>query len=133
MIGGLSAEAVKHGLKLHMGKTVVMTNEMTGRPSHLNCGGCEVKVVNPSDAERYLGRTLCTGDYHDTDTARRADGRWTFKLLSWVPWFRITASRHVGRPNMRWDDAIARLAAGDWIHEALDEKYVEVISRWVHH
>eukprot|EP00973_Karenia_brevis_P089316 12385252-Karenia_brevis.AAC.1 len=54
--------------------------------------------------------------------ARRSDGRWTTKFLSWEP---VGGSRTRGHPKMRWTDAITnfckRAASSDnWIALAQD-------------
>ena len=36
--------------------------------------------------------------------ARRSDGRWTYRMLDWMP---TSWSRRVGRPSARWEDSIA--------------------------
>ena len=46
--------------------------------------------------------------------ARRADNRWTTRLLNWTPWFRCKPCRAVGRPVMRWDDMFTERCGGDW-------------------
>ena len=66
-------------------------------------------------------------------TAMQTDGRWNKRLLSWIPWFRASPHRNVGRPCKRWDDDIVHLAGGDWpsaaadpvVWEALRLHYVE--------
>ena len=56
MIEDLSKEAGKYGLKLHLGKTKVVTNTALCRPSSINCMGGSVQVLATNDSERYLGR-----------------------------------------------------------------------------
>ena len=47
--------------------------------------------------------------------AANADAdRWTRRILSWKPWFRMTPRRCVGRPLMRWDDDLVALAGDSW-------------------
>ena len=56
-------------------------------------------------------------------TARRADNRWSTRLLSWIPESR---SRGVGRPKARWGDCLGRYmdciygAGGYWTEIAQD-------------
>ena len=48
MIRDLSVEAAKYGLKVHAGKTVVLTNTSLKRPAQLTCGNMTVKVAPPN-------------------------------------------------------------------------------------
>ena len=56
MIDDLSKEAGKFGLKIHTGKTVVLSNRSVDRSKTMKCGSAEVKVASLDDTERYLGR-----------------------------------------------------------------------------
>ena len=237
MLCDLKSEARKYGLALHVGKTKVLTNATTKRPSEIDCGGQVVEVLDGGAAERYLGRQLAVEDYHATEltnrvdagwraffkfkdvlcnrrcpvksrlrlfesvvtpcvmyasgawtmtiegeaklrtarrkmlrwmmhagrkpeedwveyikratsrcenmaaehgvsdwvalqrrrkwklagqTANRDDLRWSTRLLSWKPGFRLLPFRNVGRPCKRWDDDITKLAGGSWIEAAKD-------------
>ena len=82
MIKDLGREAGKYGLKLHMGKTKVLTNCRHRRPSVLTCGEQQLQVLGMTEAEKYLGRKLATGSYHDTEVANRMASAWAsfFKL-----------------------------------------------------
>ena len=53
--------------------------------------------------------------------ARRTDIRWSKRLLGWKPHFRTIPYRDVGRPCLRWSDAIADVAGGDWAKAVADE------------
>ena len=52
MIDDLSKETGKFGLKIHTGKTVVLSNRSADRPKTVKCGSAEVKVASPDDTER---------------------------------------------------------------------------------
>ena len=82
MINDLSQEAAKYGLKLHMGKTVVLTNRCAGRPASVKCGAQTVKVVGEDDTEKYLGHKLSVSDFHRTEFDNRLASAWGafFKL-----------------------------------------------------
>ena len=54
-------------------------------------------------------------------TARDESQKWSSRLLAWRPWHRITPSRRVGRPVLRWDDEIVSFAGTDWRTLAHDE------------
>lgn len=49
--------------------------------------------------------------------ARRTDGRWSRKVLEWIP--RI-GKRSVGRPPARWTDDLAKVAGVGWMQAASD-------------
>ena len=74
MIVDLSREAKKYGLKIHMGKTKVMTTAQTRRP--LSCDGTSVEVLDPESSERYLGRQLAIEEYHVVELKNRINCGW---------------------------------------------------------
>ena len=238
MIVDLDKNAAKFGLKIHMGKTAVLTNASRSRPNTIKCGQAVVKVLLQDDAEKYLGRKISIDLFHETEianriaagwcafwklkdvlcnrrlslkdrfrlfescvspgvlyacgtwtltvdlslqiqaaqrkmlrwlvglrreteepwidfikrsthiserlarehgvpdwldthrlrkwklagtVARRTDNRWSKRLLGWKPHFRTIPYRDVGRPCLRWSDAIADVAGGDWAKAAADE------------
>ena len=61
-------------------------------------------------------------------TARRSDGRWSTRLLSWRPWFRLIPRRNVGRPRTRWEDDVVKIAGETWNAEAKNLKLWEALS-----
>ena len=61
-------------------------------------------------------------------SARRRDGRWTARLLKWIPWFWTAPFRRVGRPQLRWDDDISELAGGRWDESAQDVELWSLLS-----
>ena len=238
MIADLDKNAVKFGLKIHTGKTAVLTNAEGNRPDSVKCGVADVKVVPRGGTEKYLGRKLSIDKLHETEVAnrvatgwcafrwlkdvlcnrslplkdrfrlfescispcvlyacgtwtltvglalqiqsaqrrmlrwlvglrreteepwiefirrsthvserlarengvqdwldvqrlrkwklagnaaRRTDRRWSNRLLDWKPHFRALPYRKVGRPCLRWSDAISDVAGGEWIKVACDE------------
>ena len=74
MISELSREAKKYGLKIHMGKTKVMTNATIRKP--LCCEGAIFDVLEPNASERYLGRQLSMQEYHRTELVNRIKCGW---------------------------------------------------------
>ena len=82
MITDLGREAGKFGLKLHMGKTKVLTNCPVKRPLSITCCSQSVSVLDESQSERYLGRKLSCDSYHDTELSNRIASGWScfFKL-----------------------------------------------------
>ena len=77
MIHDLSKEASEFGLKMHMGKTVVLTNRAQGCPASVKCGGVPVKVAGAEDSERYLGRKLSITEFHETEFTNRLASAWS--------------------------------------------------------
>ena len=58
--------------------------------------------------------------------ARCTDGRWSNRLLTWIPY--LGAGRGVGCPRARWDDCIVKLAGGDWANHSQDEHLWSLLS-----
>ena len=78
MILDLSKEASKFGLKMHMGKTVVLTNRSEEDcPASVKCGGVAVKVAGADDSERYLGRKLSITEFHEIEFKNRLASAWS--------------------------------------------------------
>ena len=76
MIADLDKEAGKHGLKIHMGKTVVLTNHAGNGIASVACGGQQVRVAAAADTERYLGHKLSTLKFHQTEFENRLASAW---------------------------------------------------------
>ena len=76
MLKDLSQEAGKFELKLHMGKTVVLTNRSTGIPASVMCGAGTVKVAGVDDTEKHLGHKLSTLHFHETEFSNRLASVW---------------------------------------------------------
>ena len=76
MLADLSVEAAKYGLKIHMGKTAILTNTAAKRPDSIECRGESVRVVQPEGAEKYLGRKFAMDKYHQTELAHRIASGW---------------------------------------------------------
>ena len=64
--------------------------------------------------------------------ARRDDGRWSRRLLDWVP---SAGARRVGRPSRRWEDdlrAFGRSIGQDWEQIAQNrETWAELEDQFV--
>ena len=67
MIAHLRDEAEKSGLKLHMGKTKVLTNVLSPSSS-LSVGSDEIDILS-HQSERYIGRKLCLPEYQENRLA----------------------------------------------------------------
>ena len=77
MIAHLRDEVAKYGLKLHMGKTKILTTEPSvRRPLHVIVGEESIQVLQDGEGERYLGRNLFMDSYHDTETSNRIAAGW---------------------------------------------------------
>eukprot|EP00959_Pyramimonas_sp_CCMP1952_P076446 1597398-Pyramimonas_sp.AAC.1 len=75
MLVDLETEARKYGLRVHMGKTVLLTN-VNNRPATLRCGGHNVRVLQHGQSEKYLGRKLSLDSYHETELQYRIGCGW---------------------------------------------------------
>ena len=59
MVAHLATEAAKFGLKIHAGKTKILTNvSAQARPAQLLAGSNYIQVLTDEETERYLGRRL---------------------------------------------------------------------------
>ena len=75
MVRDLAKVAHKYGLKIHRGKTVILTTA-DNRPPHVRCDDLVVKVAPVDHAEKYLGRKLCMAEYHECELANRIAAAW---------------------------------------------------------
>ena len=77
MMEHLRAEAAKYGLKLNMDKTKVLTStHATKKRDSVHIAGQPVEIIGPESSERYLGRKLCLGEYHQSELDSRLQGAW---------------------------------------------------------
>ena len=77
MLTHLKHEAATYGLRLHMGKTKVLTNcTLSERGKSLEVDGDIVRVLDPSDVESYLGCKLCAVDTTNAELSQRIAGAW---------------------------------------------------------
>jgi len=75
MLESLRVEASKYGLELHMGKTKILPmRECSG--ASMKVGNNLLSILAPSDAERYLGRKLSMGNYHEVEVRNRISAAW---------------------------------------------------------
>ncbi len=61
---------------MHLGKTKILTTNANQRTEALPIGGALADVLKSSASERYLGRKLCMGDYHDAELSNRTRSAW---------------------------------------------------------
>ena len=76
MINDLIEAAGKYGLKLHLGKTVVLTNCTTNRPETISCRNGPARVAAHDKSERYLGRQITLPLCHATELSNRLAVGW---------------------------------------------------------
>lgn len=76
MIGDVNKEASKFGLKMHAGKTKVLTNDATSRQYSVSCAGKDVQLLQKGESEKHLGRTLSIEEYHSTELDNRFASGW---------------------------------------------------------
>ena len=60
--------------------------------------------------------------------ARQTDGRWSTRLLQWMPWLNRCGGRDVGRPHSRWQDVLSKRAGGDWTDHAQDVQLWAILT-----
>ena len=84
MVTDLDEEARKYGLKVHLGKTVILTNVLP-RPMSIQCSGQNIRVLQEGEAEKYLGRKFSLDDYHNVELSHRIAAGWAaFRSLKHV-------------------------------------------------
>ena len=80
MIQDLQKSAAKRGLKIHPGKTKVLTNAsaVTGarRPSDITVDAQQFAVLGYEESTKYLGRTVCYNDLHEAEFSNRVAAAW---------------------------------------------------------
>ena len=76
MLADLKKEAAKYGLVAHMGKTKILTSASLNLPACINIEGADVDIVPPATYEKYLGRHLYMGSYHESELSNRMNGAW---------------------------------------------------------
>jgi len=77
MLRQLAQEASKYGLKLHMGKTKVLTTcHLPSYKRKIEVNGEVVEVLQPDEAEKYLGCKLCMEDMSTIELESRIADAW---------------------------------------------------------
>ena len=76
MIADLHAESAKYGLKLHFGKTRILSNFRALVPEYIICRGLQVRTLQGEESEKYLGRVLTTIDFHKKELENRLGCTW---------------------------------------------------------
>ena len=76
MIADLRSESAKYGLKLHLGKTRILTNSGRTVPEVVHCRGLQVRTLPAAESEKYLGRALSTLDFHEKELTNRLNCGW---------------------------------------------------------
>ena len=77
MLLDLRQTATKYGLKIHMGKTKVMTwNALVNGSSQVALGDDFVEILDECQAERYLGRSLCFAQSQEAEFKNRVAAGW---------------------------------------------------------
>ena len=71
MLGHLREEALKYGLVVHLGKTTVLTTSLVSPGDTVAIGGSLVGIQGALACEKYLGRKVCLGKYHETELSNR--------------------------------------------------------------
>ena len=76
MIADLQKEALMFGLKMHAGKTKILTTDRARRQTPASCGGHDVEVLQNGCFEKYLGRKFSVDDFHTTELTNRLSMGW---------------------------------------------------------
>ena len=94
MIAHLRDEAAKYGLRMHLGKTKILSNiPPEERPESLKVGATSIEVLKEGVAERYLGRKLTLDHFHATELANRISAGWAAFTKHMVAlWSKVSSS-----------------------------------------
>ena len=76
MMTHVQEAAAKYGLILQPGKAKIMINFRGKHPTSLLVGAASVDALDVSKSERYLGRSVCLGEHHQTELANRIKSAW---------------------------------------------------------
>ena len=76
MMTDLAQDASKYGLKIHAGKTLVLTNAPPPRLVCTPLQGGLVQVLDIKGSQKYLGRKLSIDDLHQTELSNRIACGW---------------------------------------------------------
>ena len=77
MLRQFAVAAVKYGLKIHQGKTKILTWDVLALgAAPIVVDGIAIKVLGETEAERYLGRKLCFQDSCQVELQNRLDAGW---------------------------------------------------------
>ena len=76
MLGELVVKVTEAGLKIHPGKTEIMSNDTENRGGSLKFDGGLVDILPFSGSTAYLGRDLCFEGSHDVEITSRINKAW---------------------------------------------------------
>ena len=76
MVGHLAETASKYGLKLNRAKTKILAMTRRRLPDAVDIGGGSIEIVSQDGQERYLGRNVCLGNFHEAELKSRLRGAW---------------------------------------------------------
>ena len=134
MLEDLSARAGKDGLKLHMGKTKILSNVFDRRgvlaQSHVQVGAGRVEVLPFDGSVSYLGRKLCFQGFHDVEIQSRIAKGWgafgKFKAV-------LCNKHYLLRSRLRLFDAVVSstvlFGSGAWTMTAARESKLQTEMR----
>ena len=75
MIRHLQEESAKYGLKMHLGKTKILSLSAHAAAS-MRIGPDLIQILGITESEKYLGRKLCLGTMNATELANRIAAGW---------------------------------------------------------
>jgi hypothetical protein len=77
MLTHFAVSARHYGLKIHPGKTKVMTwNALSNLCPSVFADGMHISIISENQFEKYLGRKLCFGELHATELRNRISLGW---------------------------------------------------------
>ena len=82
MLEDVQREAATFGLKLHMGKTKILTTDLASQKDGVTCAGKTVQILKEGEWEKYLGRKVSIEEFHATELDNRI-------AMGWGSFFRL--------------------------------------------
>eukprot|EP00959_Pyramimonas_sp_CCMP1952_P419943 8795847-Pyramimonas_sp.AAC.1 len=75
MLDPLGAHAARYGLRLHLGNTQLLTNNVRTKGILALFDDIEVHIILPGASEKYFGRVVNAVEYHEAElTSRMSSG-----------------------------------------------------------
>jgi len=76
MLTHFREEAAKYGLRLHIGKTKILTTTSSAQSRNVIVGDDQVEVLSSDGTEKYLGRAVNLHDFHNVELKNRLRNAW---------------------------------------------------------
>jgi hypothetical protein len=126
----LRQEAAKYGQLVHLGKTKLLTTKADQAAETVAIGASHLDILPPCAGEKYLGRMLCLGNYHDAEIMHRMRAAWAaFARLRHV----LFSRKYPLHSRLKLFDAAVSTAAlyacGSWAMNAARKKKLRTTWR----